>query len=443
MMFEKLTDKLQGVFKKLRGHGSLNEEHLKEALKEIRLALLEADVNYQVVKSFTRSVKEKAIGQDVMKSLTPAQQVIKIVRDELIEILGITAAKLESASEPPTVILLVGLQGSGKTTTAGKLALWLSKRNRTPYLVPADVYRPAAIKQLQVVGKAVNKPVFDSTGRTDPVGICREALDEARKTGYDTLIVDTAGRLHIDEKLMKELEEIKKVIQPKEILFIADAMTGQDAVNSAGEFNRRLEVSGIVLTKMDGDARGGAALSIMTVTGKPIKFVGISEKYDGLEEFHPDRMASRILGMGDVLSLIEKTEAVIDREEAIQLEKKLRKDAFTLEDFLQQLKRIKKMGPLDQLLKMIPGASAAMKGQDMAVDEKELKRVEAIINSMTRQERLDHSILNGSRKRRIAKGSGTTVQEVNQLVKQFVQTRKLIRGLKTGKSGKFRLPMPH
>jgi signal recognition particle subunit SRP54 len=428
-MFDNLTEKFDSVFKKLRGHGRLNEENIQEALREVRLVLLEADVNFRVVKDFVSSVRERAVGQDVLKSLTPAQQVIKIVRDELGRLMGEdNENRLDLASRPPVPIMLCGLQGAGKTTTCGKLALKLRKEKRNPLLVPADIYRPAAIEQLKTVGRQLGIAVFDSLPGQDPVRICEEARRYAELNGYDTLILDTAGRLHVDEELMQELVRIKASLAPREVLFVADAMTGQDAVNVARSFDEKLDISGVILTKLDGDARGGAALSIRAVTGKPIKLVGMGEKMDALETFHPDRMAQRILGMGDVLSLIEKAEAVIDRDQAAALEQRLRKEGFTLETFRDQLQSIKKMGSMESLLKMIPGAGKALKeAKGMQLPDKELKKIEAIINSMTSGERQNHRILNGSRRLRIARGSGTTVQDVNQLVKRFTEAQKMMK----------------
>ncbi|WP_298039966.1 signal recognition particle protein [uncultured Desulfuromonas sp.] len=430
-MFDNLTEKFDSVFKKLRGQGRLSEDNIKAALREVRLVLLEADVNFRVVKDFVAAVRERAVGQDVLKSLTPAQQVIKIVRDELGRLMGEgTDNSLDLAARPPVPVMLCGLQGAGKTTTCGKLALRMRREKRTPLLVPADVYRPAAIEQLKTVGRQLDIPVFDSQPGQDPVEICRQARDFAELNGYDTLILDTAGRLHIDDELMGELARIKADLEPREILFVADAMTGQDAVNVAQSFDERIDITGVILTKLDGDARGGASLSIRAVTGKPIKLVGLGEKMDALEVFHPDRMAQRILGMGDVLSLIEKAEAVIDQEQAADMEKRLRKEGFTLETFRDQLQSIKKMGSMESLLKMIPGAGKALKqAKGMQLPDKELKKVEAIINSMTAAERRNHRILNGSRRMRIAKGSGTTVQDINQLLKRFTEAQKMMKKL--------------
>jgi signal recognition particle subunit SRP54 len=431
-MFDSLTDKLSSVFKKLRGHGKLTEQNITEALKEVRLALLEADVNFKVVKDFVERIRSRAVGREVLESLTPAQQVIKIVHEELITLLGGVSSGLNLSYKPPIPIMLVGLQGSGKTTTAGKLGKFLKDKGRKPYLVPADVRRPAAIEQLRRLGEQLRLPVFDPDPKESPLVICRKALTWVDGENGDVLLIDTAGRLHIDEALMKELEEIKREIIPREILLVADAMTGQDAVNVAKRFNEALDLHGVILTKLDGDARGGAALSIKAVTGKPIKFIGVGEKLDALEVFHPDRMASRILGMGDVLSLIEKAQEAIDVKKAQELEKKLLKDTFTLEDFREQLQQIKKMGSIDQILSMIPGMGRLKLPNDLQGSERELVKVEAIINSMTKEERRSPEILNGSRRLRIAKGSGTTVQDVNQLLKQYLQMKKMLRQFKKG-----------
>lgn len=424
-MFDQLSEKLQRTLKNLRGEGKLTEQHIEEGMREIRIALLEADVNFKVVKMFIDSVKGKCLNQEVLDSLTPGQQVVKIVRDELVHILGDQNAALVF-SEPPTIYMLVGLQGSGKTTTSGKLALWLRKNGRSPYLVSTDVYRPAAMDQLAILGKQSQIPFYPSTPQEKPVDLVRKALYEAKNTGYTALIIDTAGRLHIDEELMQELQQIKKEVQPHEILFVADAMTGQDAVKSAEAFNKALDVTGIILTKMDGDAKGGAALSVRMITQKPIKMVGTGEKVGELEVFYPDRLASRILGMGDVLSLIEKAEEAFDKKQAEKLERKLRKEAFTLEDFREQLKMLKKMGPLSQLMGLLPGVDSKMM-KNLNVDDKAFVRIEAIINSMTPHERSNHGVINGARRKRIAKGSGTTVEEVNQLLKQFVTAQKMLK----------------
>ena len=435
-MFETLSEKLQRVFKNLRGEGRLTEQHIEEALKEIRLALLEADVNFKVVKQFTEAVKAKALGQEVLQSLSPVQQVVKIVRDELVDMLGGENVRVNFSSQPPTVIVLVGLQGSGKTTSSGKLAKWLEKNGHRPMLVSVDVYRPAARDQLKVIAKDIGVKLWEGNPNEKPLELCQGALREARNTGHDVLVIDTAGRLHIDETLMKELREIKDAIHPHEILFVADAMLGQDAVKSAQQFHDQLGFNGFILTKMDGDARGGAALSIKQVTGQPVKFVGTGEKYDALELFHPDRLVSRIMGMGDILSLIEKAEEIVDKKKAVELQEKLRTDSFTLEDFRDQLKQIRKMGTIDQILGMLPSVGMFKDIQKVKVDEKELVRVEAIINSMTPKERRNHQIINGSRRKRIARGSGTTVQEVNQLLKQYAQTRKMMKGMKNSFLGR-------
>ncbi len=437
-MFDTLSDKLDSVFKKLRGHGRLTEQHIKETMREIRLVLLEADVNFRVVKDFVSKVSERAVGQNVLKSLTPGQQVIKIVREELASLMGEGEDNsLDLAAKPPVALMVCGLQGAGKTTSCGKLALKLRREKRNPLLVPADVYRPAAIEQLKTLGRQLQIEVFDSQPGQNPVDICSRAKEYATLNGFDTLILDTAGRLHIDTELMDELKRIVAGVEPKEILFVADAMTGQDAVTVAASFDEQLPLTGVVLTKLDGDARGGAALSIRAVTGKPIKLIGMGEKMDALEQFHPDRMAQRILGMGDVLSLIEKAQAAVDAEDAASMEEKLRKDGFTLETFLDQMQMIKKMGSIESLLKMIPGAGKALKqAQGAQLPEAELKKIEAIIRSMTPQERLNHKILNGSRRIRIAKGSGTRVQDVNQLLKRFTEAQKMMKQMqKMGPKG--------
>ena len=437
-MFDNLSEKLDSVFKKLRGHGRLTEQHIKETMREIRLVLLEADVNFRVVKDFVARVGERATGQDVLKSLTPGQQVIKIVREELATLMGEGEDnQLNLAARPPVPIMLCGLQGAGKTTTCGKLALKLRRDKRNPLLVPADVYRPAAIEQLKTLGRQIGVEVYDTQSGQNPVDICTKAKTYAELNGFDTIILDTAGRLHIDSELMQELQRIVTAVEPQEILFVADAMTGQDAVNVAASFDEQLPLSGVVLTKLDGDARGGAALSIRAVTGKPIKLVGMGEKLDALEQFHPDRMAQRILGMGDVLSLIEKAQEAVEVEEAAEMEQRLRKEGFTLVTFLEQMQMIKKMGSIESLLKMIPGAGKAMKkAGGMQLPEDELKKVEAIIRSMTPKERLDHRILNGSRRLRIANGSGTRVQDVNQLLKRFTETQKMMKKMqKMGPKG--------
>jgi signal recognition particle subunit SRP54 len=430
-MFESLSDRLQGVFRSLRGEVRLTEETVETALREIRMALLEADVNFKVVKAFIDRVRDRAVDAEVLKSLTPAQQVVRIVRDEMLALFGDTAGGLPESSVRPRVILLLGLQGSGKTTTAGKLGRYLAKQGRHPLLVSTDVRRPAAIEQLSVVAGQAGVKVHDPAGDLDPVRRASGALSEARNAGFDVVIVDTAGRLHIDDELMVELQAIKDAVQPGDLLYVADAMTGQDAIKSAGEFNRRIGVTGVVLSKMDGDARGGAALSVVGVVGVPIAFVGSGERLQDLEPFHPDRVVSRVLGMGDVLSLIEKAEEAVSVEDAEKLEEKIRKNAFTLEDFRDQLRTIKKMGPLEQILGMLPGMGniKELAANREKVDDKSLARVEAIINSMTARERRNHQLLNGSRRKRIARGSGTTVEEVNRLLKQFVQMQKMLKQL--------------
>jgi signal recognition particle subunit SRP54 len=428
-MFDSLSTRLQDVFRSLRGEARLTEETVEAALREIRMALLEADVNFKVVKAFIDRVRDRAVDQDVLKSLTPAQQVVRIVRDEMLALFGETTGGLPPAQAKPRVILLLGLQGSGKTTTSAKLGRWLAKQGRHPLLVSTDVRRPAAIEQLTLVGKQAGVRVYDPTGDKDPVRRAAGAITEARNSGFDVVIVDTAGRLHIDDELMSELQAIKAAVSPSDLLFIADAMTGQDAIKSAGEFNRRVGVTGVVLTKMDGDARGGAALSVVGVVGVPIAFVGSGERLQDLEPFHPDRVVSRVLGMGDVLSLIEKAEEAVSLEDAEKLERKIRTNDFTLEDFRDQLRTIKKMGPLEQILGMLPGMGnlkQALANRE-AVDDKQLARVEAIINSMTPKERRNHAIINGSRRKRIAKGSGTSVEEINRLLKQFVQMKKMLK----------------
>jgi signal recognition particle subunit SRP54 len=443
-MFENLSDKLDGIFKRLKGHGKLTEQNIQEALKEVRMALLEADVNFKVVKDFIQSVEQRAIGQEVMASLTPAQQLIKIVKEEMTSLMGGEEQKIHLSGSPPIPIMLVGLHGCGKTTTAAKLARYFHEKGKRPYLVPADVYRPAAIEQLQKLGEELKVDFYRPEPSQMPLDICLKGRDSALKGGYDVMLVDTAGRLHIDEALMLELREIKAHIKPKEVLLVADAMTGQDAVNIAKNFNERLGIDGIILTKMDGDARGGAALSIKSVTQKPIKFIGVGEKLDALEAFHPDRMASRILGMGDVFTLIEKAEAAFDEKKAKELEKKIRKDTFTLEDFRDQLQQVRKMGSLESIMSMIPGLPKKMKGMGgLDFDERELVRVEAIINSMTSRERANSMIINGSRRLRIARGSGTSVQEVNQLLKRYAQARKMMkRFAQMGEKGFQRGGMP-
>ena len=426
-MFENLTEKFQRVFKTLRGEGNLTEENIAEALREIRVALLEADVNFKVVKQLVDNIKAKALGEEVQTSFSPGQQVIKIVRDELLGVLGGSAARLKFASQPPSVFLMAGLQGSGKTTTTGKIAKWLLKGGHRPLLVSVDVYRPAAREQLAIIAKHIGVPVYAGAASAKPSELALAARREARDRGCDVLLVDTAGRLHIDEELMAELKELQSLLLPVEVLFVADAMTGQDAVRSAEEFHTRLSLTGVVLTKLDGDARGGAALSIRYVTGQPIKFVGTGEKLTDLDVFHPDRMVSRILGMGDILSLIEKAEEVVDRKQAEDFAHKLRSNSFTLEDFRSQLQQARKMGPMSQILSMLPQIGALKDLQKESVDEKEVGRIEAIINSMTARERDNPNILNGSRRKRIARGSGTSVQEVNQLLKQYDQAKKMMR----------------
>ena len=444
-MFDNLSEKLQRVFKNMRGDGKLTAENMEAALREIRVALLEADVHFRVVKQLIENVRQKATGEEVLMALSPTQQVIKIVRDELIRILGTHQAKLRFANEPPSVILIVGLQGSGKTTSTGKLARWLSKNGHNPMLVSVDVYRPAARQQLSILARDVKLPIYEGVaGETKPLDLARSARKEAVQTGRDVLLVDTAGRLHIDEDLMTELQELKTLLSPSEVLFVADAMTGQDAVKSAEEFHKRLGITGVILTKMDGDARGGAALSIRTVTDQPLKFVGVGEKSDALEPFHPDRVASRILGMGDMLSLIEKVEQNIDHKKAEEMQRKLIDNEFTLEDFRDQLRQLRKLGPLEGLLGMMPQIGPLKGLKDVKVDEGEITRVVAIIDSMTMKERVNHMIINGARRRRIAKGSGTSVQDVNGLLKQYSQARKMMKtfsgGLLGKKLGNFKLP---
>lgn len=433
-MFDTLTARLQGIFDRLSGRGKLSEQDIDAALREVRLALLEADVNYTVVKAFLARVKERAIGAEVAQSLTPAQQVIKIVHQELIATLG-EPSKLDLSGPPPNVIMLVGLQGSGKTTTAAKLALNLRKAGQRPLLVAADTYRPAAVTQLEVLGKQLEIAVHAEGTSVPPPRICANALDRARKSAYTIVILDTAGRLHIDDQMMNELKVIKATVKPSEVLLVADAMTGQDAVRVATEFNQQVGLTGLILTKVDGDARGGAAISMREVTGVPIKFLAVGEKLDALEAFHPDRLASRILGMGDVLTLIEKAEASLDKESAVDMARKLRTATFDLEDFRKQLREVRKMGPLSQLLEMIPGFAQASRDISADMTEKHVKQVEAIINSMTPEERHRPEILNASRKRRIARGSGTTVQDVNHLLAQFRQMQRMMKNLASGKKG--------
>ena len=445
-MFESLSTRLQDVFKTLRGESRLTPENIEAALREIRLALLEADVNFKVVKAFVDRVRDKAMDQSVLRSLSPSQQVVKIVRDEMVALFGDAKGGLQTTNQRPRVVLLLGLQGAGKTTTAGKLGTWLVKQGRHPLLVSTDVKRPAAIQQLNVVGQKASIRVHDPAGQMDPVARAKGAVAEAATLGFDTVIVDTAGRLHIDDDLMDELVAIKGVTQPSDLLYVADAMTGQDAIKSAGEFNRRVGVTGVVLTKLDGDARGGAALSVVSVVGVPIAFVGSGERLEDLEPFHPERVVSRVLGMGDVLSLIERAEAVVDVEDAQRLEQKLRANEFTLEDFRDQLRQIRKLGPLESILGMMPNIGPIKNLKDVKVDENEITRVVAIIDSMTPRERDNHMLINGARRRRIAKGSGTTVQEVNNLLKQYSQARKMMKSLTGGgflgkRLGKLKLPM--
>ena len=432
MAFEGLSSRLQEITRKIRGKARITESDLKEMLREVKLALLEADVNYKIVKDFIETIREKALGQDVLKSLTPGQQVVKIVKDELVELLGGTESKINFTPNPPTVIMLVGLQGSGKTTTSGKLANLLRKQGKNPLLVACDVYRPAAIKQLQVVGKQLNIPVFSNEVSKDVVHIAKQAMSTAMSKLNDVVILDTAGRLHIDEALMDELKNLKAGIKPHEILLVVDSMTGQDAVNVAEKFNEALGIDGVVLTKLDGDTRGGSALSVKKVTGKPIKFAATGEKLNDIEVFHPDRMVSRILGMGDILSVIEKAEESFDLEQAEKLEKQLRKKEFDLDDYLAQIRQIKKMGSFSSLLKMIPGMNQL---KDVKIDDKEFVKIEAIICSMTKQEKRDTRILNASRRRRIAQGSGTTVQDINKFIKSFEMTQKMMKKMKSNKGG--------
>lgn len=430
-MFESLTEKLESIFKRLRGKGLLKEEDIELALKEIRLALLEADVNFRIVKDFIQKIKEKAIGREVLESLTPGQQVIKIVNEELCELLGKTNSKIQLSPNPPTILMMVGLHGSGKTTTAAKLARLFKKEGRRPMLVAADLQRPAAIDQLVTLGLQIDVPVHYSKEIYDPITLCNESVKKARLEARDIVILDTAGRLHIDDSLMTELKKLKESVSPKEVIFVADAMTGQDAVNIARNFEEQIGIDGIILTKMDGDARGGAALSIRAITGKPIKFIGVGEKIEMLESFHPERIASRILGMGDVLSLIEQAQKSFDQKEAEKLQKAVMDESFTFNDLKDQLQKMRTMGPLENLLRMIPGFN---KIKDLDIDEKELVKVEAIINSMTKKERRDHSIINGSRRRRIAVGSGTTVANVNRVIKQYIEIKKMLKMFK-GKKG--------
>jgi signal recognition particle subunit SRP54 len=443
LAFEGLAEKLQSTLKKLRGAGKLSEKDVKDAMREVKMALLEADVNFRVVKDFIAKVTERAVGQEVLDSLTPGQQVIKIVNEQMTELMGSTNSKIIFSSKPPTVFMMVGLQGAGKTTTCGKLGLLIKKQGKNPLLVAGDVYRPAAIKQLQVVGSQVGIEVFTMGDKVNPVDISKAAVAHALKNGNDVVIIDTAGRLHINDELMDELADIKKNVKPTEILLVVDSMTGQDAVNVAESFNERLGIDGVILTKLDGDTRGGAALSVKAVTGKPVKFAGMGEKMNDLEPFHPDRMASRILGMGDVLSLIEKAQSAFDEKKAFELERKIRNQQFTFDDFLDQLQQMKKMGPLSSILEMLPGmASSKLKGVE--VDDRELIKVEAIIRSMTKKERQNPDIINGSRRRRIASGSGTSIQDVNRVIKNYEKSKKMLKQLagmeKDMKKGKMKMP---
>lgn len=447
MIFEGLADRLQETFKKLRGHGRLTEDDVNEAMRDVRMALLEADVNFKVVKDFVKKVKERAVGQEVLETLTPVQVVVKIVDEELTSLMGGTQSKINISPKPPTIIMLVGLQGAGKTTSAGKLGVALKKKGKHPVLVAADIYRPAAVKQLQIIGSQLDIPVFSMPMGTDAVTIAKSSLDFAAHRAADIIIIDTAGRLQINRELMEELKSIKAEINPHEILLVVDAMTGQEAVNVAQSFNEDLSVDGVILTKMDGDARGGAALSIKAVTNCPIKFIGMGEKLEPLEPFYPDRMASRILGMGDVLSLVEKAQEVYDAKQAKEIQKKFRKDEFTLDDFLEQMQQIRKLGSFEQIIGMIPGMGNLKKqleGADIDLNGKETRRIEAIIRSMTPRERADIKIIDGSRRKRIARGSGTSVQEVNKLLKQFAEMRKMMKKMKNLKGGKglgsFRMP---
>lgn len=441
-MFENLTEKLEGVFRKLKGRGRLDEENIQSALKEIRMALLEADVNFRVVRDFIEDIRKRAVGQEVLDSITPGQQVVKIVHDRLIELMGGVSSQLKFGSRIPAPIMLAGLQGCGKTTTAVKLARLIAAQGKRVYLVSADVYRPAAMEQLKVLGERIGAGVFTAAGLEDPVAICVKAVEEARRSGYEVIIIDTAGRLAIDAEMMDELKRIKAQINPAEILFVADAMTGQDAVNVAGRFDELLGIDGVIMTKMDGDARGGAALSLKAVIGKPIKFVGIGEKIDALEIFHPERMATRILGMGDVLTLVEKARAAADEQDTRELEQKIRKNEFTLADFRKQLTQIRKMGSIQDILGMIPGMKKIKTLKEMEPDEGELVRIGAIIDSMTIKERRNHLLIDGSRRKRIARGSGTTVQDVNRLLKNYSEMRKMMKrmtkgGIKSLRRGNF------
>lgn len=431
-MFEKLQERLEATFKKLRGHGKVTEDNIKDSLREVRIALLEADVNYKVAKDFLEKIKEKAIGEGVLTSITPGQLFVKIVHEELCELLGQVNKPLDVSGSPPVAIMLIGLQGSGKTTTAGKLALQLRKKGRKPLLVPSDVYRPAAIDQLMKIGQQINIATFASKDIHDPIAICKEAKVHAMKNGFDTMIVDTAGRLHINDEMIEELIKQKALLNPRETLLVLDSMTGQDAVSSASAFNEKVGVDGIILTKLDGDTRGGAALSIKAVTGKPIKFIGVGEKLDAIEPFFPERMASRILGMGDVVSLVEKAQEVFDEKQAKELERKLRKDEFTLEDFRDQLKQMKQLGSVESIIGMIPGLNKLKGAIDFTAAEKDLTKTEAIINSMTTKERFYPNIIDGNRRLRIAKGSGTHVHDVNELLKKYMETRKMIKKMTKG-----------
>jgi len=433
-MFENLAEKLEGVFKRLKGRGRLDEENVKEALKEIRMALLEADVNFKVVKDFIEDVRSRAVGQDVLESITPGQQIVKIVHDRLVELLGGTSSQLKFGNRFPAPIMLVGLQGCGKTTTSVKLARVLAKSGKRVGLVSADVYRPAAMEQLRVMAEKIGAPAIAADSSQDPVTICVQAVEEAKRKGYEVLILDTAGRLHIDAEMMEELKRIKSAVNPSEILFVADAMTGQDAVNVAAKFNEMLGIDGVIMTKMDGDARGGAALSLKAVIGKPLKYVGVGEKIDALEVFHPERMASRILGMGDILSLVEKAKTVVDEKQARELERRIRKNEFTLEDFKEQLLQIKKMGSLQDILGMIPGFSKIKSLKQAAPDESELVKIVAMIDSMTKKERNNYLLIDGRRRKRIALGSGTTVQDVNRLLKNYADIKKMMKKI-TSKGG--------
>lgn len=445
MAFEGLSERLQGTMQKIKGKGKVSEEDVKEMMREVRFALIEADVNLKVVKEFVKKVSERSIGSDVMDSLTPGQQVVKIVKDELTELMGGEQSKIEFSTKQPTVIMMVGLQGAGKTTTTGKLAgLLRKKHNRKPLLVAADVYRPAAVQQLETIGKQLTIPVFSKGTDISPVEIARQAIEHAKTEHLDTVIIDTAGRLHIDETLLQELKDIRALKEPDEIFLVVDAMTGQDAVNVAQSFDEAIGITGVVLTKLDGDTRGGAALSIRTVTQKPIKFVGMGEKLDALDVFHPERMASRILGMGDMLSLIEKAQTNVDEEKAKQLEEKFRTSSFTFDDFLEQLAQVKQMGPLDEILKMLPGANKIKGLENAKVDESQMGRVEAIIYSMTTQEKTTPDIINANRKKRIARGSGTSIQDVNRLLKQFEDMKKMMKQMSgmNSKKGKKKMSMP-